>query len=301
MQGIDCPMCIGSGFVAATGEGLYAFLTTTKARVQRLIHGALRARAMLHRYLREGLECDRRIAPCRAEIHGYRVSIAVHRRALRALRNLDTIAVCISCRGERVVDTTHHDTSDSLVLVLDYDICHRGGVMSHVNPRAASGERRRLPDGTYGPSSAPKVADRPEYNTWEGIKQRCHNPNEKRYAEYGGRGITVCVRWRESFEAFLADVGSRPSPEHSLDRLDNDRGYEPGNVRWATRSQQQRNRRTTNHRLTFRGETRCVTEWAEILGISERTLRARAVRGWSAERALTTPVQPRVHSTGRSA
>ncbi len=82
-----------------------------------------------------------------------------------------------------------------------------------------------------------------EYRAWASMKQRCHNPRTPAYPNYGGRGIEVCQSWRDSFEAFLADVGLRPSPKHSLDRIDNDGNYEPGNVRWANWDQQAANRR----------------------------------------------------------
>jgi hypothetical protein len=82
-----------------------------------------------------------------------------------------------------------------------------------------------------------------EYRIWQSMKWRCLNPNYKPYPNYGGRGITVCDRWRDSFEAFLADVGPRPSPKHTLDRIDNDGDYEPGNVAWRTRKEQNQNRR----------------------------------------------------------
>lgn len=88
-----------------------------------------------------------------------------------------------------------------------------------------------------------------EYQIWESIKKRCLNPRNRAYARYGGRGISICDRWRDDFQAFLSDVGARPSLEHSIDRIDNDGHYEPGNVRWATKSEQARNRRD-EHILT---------------------------------------------------
>jgi hypothetical protein len=88
-----------------------------------------------------------------------------------------------------------------------------------------------------------KRGQAPEYAVWTGIKMRCFNPNATGYKYYGGRGITMCERWRRSYSAFRADVGPRPSRAHSIDRIDNDGNYEPGNVRWATYRQQARNKR----------------------------------------------------------
>jgi hypothetical protein len=126
-----------------------------------------------------------------------------------------------------------------------------------------------------------------EYVIWASMIARCHNEKNRAYARYGGRGIVVCGAWRQSFAAFLKDVGPRPSANHSLDRFpDNDGNYEPGNVRWATSKKQNRNR-SDNRLLTAFGETRCLTEWAEALGVKRTLIRDRLKRGWSVEQALT--------------
>lgn len=128
------------------------------------------------------------------------------------------------------------------------------------------------------------------YDTWDAMKQRCSNPNNRAYHNYGGRGITVCQRWL-TFENFLADMGERP--EHrSLDRIDNDRNYEPGNCRWATKRQQENNTRR-NVILEYQGTKKTVTEWARALGICPSTLRLRLWRGWDTERALSHPARQR--------
>jgi hypothetical protein len=118
---------------------------------------------------------------------------------------------------------------------------------------------------------------------------RCYNEEVRSYPLYGGRGIRVCDRWLASFEAFLGDMGLRPSRKHSLDRKNGELGYEPSNCRWATPNEQGRNT-SRNHRLTFEGETLCLSEWAERKKIPETTLRARVRYGWSPDRVLSTPV-----------
>lgn len=123
-----------------------------------------------------------------------------------------------------------------------------------------------------------------EYSIWEHIIQRCTNPNDCRYRDYGGRGISVCSRWLD-FKSFYEDMGARPGKEYSIGRIDNNGWYEPANCRWETPKEQSRNMRS-NRTICFRGESRCVSEWAEILGINKSTLHKRLARGWSVERAL---------------
>lgn len=128
------------------------------------------------------------------------------------------------------------------------------------------------------------------YATWLAMIQRCTNPNVHNFADYGGRGICVFPAWMK-FEHFYAAVGDPPTQAHSLDRYPNPNGdYEPGNVRWATRSQQQRNKRNTIW-LTFKDQTKSVAEWAEIVGILASTIHSRLGRGWPAEIALTRPTR----------
>jgi len=123
------------------------------------------------------------------------------------------------------------------------------------------------------------------YGTWEKTKNRCNNKNHDQYAHYGGRGISICERWSD-FENFLSDMGERPDGM-SLDRIDNNGNYEPGNCRWVTQKEQNRNKRNSRI-LKFNNEERCMAEWAEILGISNKTIYERLKRGWSVEKALTT-------------
>ncbi len=127
----------------------------------------------------------------------------------------------------------------------------------------------------------------PEYRTWMAMRRRCHSPNDTYYADYGGRGITVCERWN-SFANFLADIGPKPSPKHTIDRIDNDGNYEPGNCRWATPAEQARNTRK-NRILAYGGMTMCVSEWAERLSIRPNLIHDRLKLGWTTEAALTTP------------
>lgn len=126
-------------------------------------------------------------------------------------------------------------------------LCDCGKTIAVPGKRLRSGDKSscgcRWHLGTVKHGEARKGNLTPEFKTWRGMLTRCLNPNATRFSYYGGRGITVCQEWRESFSAFLESVGRKPSPQHSLDRINNDAGYEPGNCRWATRSEQMKNRR----------------------------------------------------------
>lgn len=129
----------------------------------------------------------------------------------------------------------------------------------------------------------------PEYGPWRAMLRRCRNRSGPESRNYGARGIRVCARWRKSFLEFRSDVGPRVSSDMTLDRIDNNRGYYPGNVRWATRAEQACNRRN-NVFLIRNGVKKTVVEWARELHLSPGTIRSRLRRGWAKERALTSVV-----------
>lgn len=129
----------------------------------------------------------------------------------------------------------------------------------------------------------------PEYRLWYGMKDRCYNRKAKKFKHYGGRGIRVCDRWKNSFANFLEDMGQRPAGL-TLDRRRTNGDYEPGNCRWATKKEQQRNKRN-NRVVLFRGRRLCLAAWAEEFNICRKVVCARLSIGWTMERALTTPVR----------
>jgi hypothetical protein len=138
---------------------------------------------------------------------------------------------------------------------------------------------------THGETAAGRKNHSPEYRAWCLMKGRCLSPTNPNFADYGGRGIGVAPRWANSFEAFLADMGRRPTDKHTLDRIDVNGPYAPGNCRWATRQEQSRNRRNVTA-LIIAGKTRPIWEWAAEANVNVETLRSRLAAGVSPDVAV---------------
>lgn len=124
-----------------------------------------------------------------------------------------------------------------------------------------------------------------EYRSWQAMIKRCCDSDNPKYKDYGGREITVCERWRNSFKEFLKDMGEPSETANTIERIDVNGNYEPSNCRWATPDEQARNKRS-NIRLTINGQTLCVAEWSRKLGIPDTRIRGRLRLGWSSEQAL---------------
>lgn len=156
--------------------------------------------------------------------------------------------------------------------------CNDCGILDGAAIRAMP-ERSKLPGSDR---------QRPEYKAYLGMIARCDDPSRKFYYRYGGRGIGVCDRWREErtgFANFYADLGPRPGPGYSVERVDNDGDYEPGNVKWATKTEQARNTRR-NHVIEIDGRAQCIAAWAQELGIRPQIISTRLRRGWSERDAV---------------
>jgi hypothetical protein len=170
--------------------------------------------------------------------------------------------------------------------------CECGGEVTTKGTLVARGETKScgclLGDRNRERLAVHMMSQSAEWRIWAGMKKRCLNPKVKAFERYGGRGIRVCNRWASSFENFLADMGPRPSKQHSVERDDVDGDYEPSNCRWATRPEQARNTRLTM-RLEHRGRTLSVWEWERETGVSAIQIQKRIGRGWSVDRALTQP------------
>lgn len=131
------------------------------------------------------------------------------------------------------------------------------------------------------------------YRVWSSIKERCCNPHNKKYLRYGARGIAVCEEWKNDFSAFYDYVSRLPhfgEAGYSIDRINNDGNYEPGNVRWAD-FVMQNNNLSRNHLLEYGGKTQSIAQWAREIGMSYSALHSRIKRGWSIERAMAEPVK----------
>jgi hypothetical protein len=139
-------------------------------------------------------------------------------------------------------------------------------------------------------------SDTLEYGIWRSMVQRCHLPSTKAFKHYGALGITVCARWRNGtktsngFECFMDDMGARPSSKHSIDRINTNKGYFKNNCRWATKEQQANNCKS-NRLVTFKWQTKTLTEWSRLLGLNYPALQYRLNHGWTVKEAFTTPIR----------
>jgi hypothetical protein len=159
----------------------------------------------------------------------------------------------------------------------DLNLHYKSDRHGHASGTLSTGSRRRSP----------------EWIAWASMKQRCNDPNSSAWGHYGGRGITVCQEWQQSFSTFLAHVGPHPGAGYSLDRINTNRGYEPGNVRWADWETQLRNRRDRK-RIGWRVGIWLPVEWDDRLGFKRGTVAQRLRLGWTVERALTQPIGKKV-------
>lgn len=175
-------------------------------------------------------------------------------------------------------------------------ICSCGAEKLATTPRLRSGDTNSCGCKTKEKMAAANarhgLSKFPEYNSWTGLRERCRNPANKDWPNYGGRGITVCERW-EDFENFMSDMGRRPGPKYSIERLDTNGPYAPGNCRWATAKEQCNNKRNTRVITAF-GESKPITEWAERLGVTTAVIYGRIDRfGWPPEKAVSVPAAHR--------
>ena len=129
-----------------------------------------------------------------------------------------------------------------------------------------------------------------EYRAWASMITRCYNPKNKAYRNYGGRGVSVCPEWRKSFSAFISDVGTCPVGKNSIGRINNNDGYNPGNVRWENLIEQANNKRNTRF-ISINGVTKTSRDWSEISGINPRRIKERIRKGWNESDAVFTPIK----------
>lgn len=157
----------------------------------------------------------------------------------------------------------------------------QGNLTSGLSKQCLECSGKRLPESTTKHGQARAGKETPEYRAWKGMMERCRNPRNQAWKNYGGRGITVCARWHD-FAAFLADMGPKPTPTHTLERRDNNVGYSPENCSWATRLEQNNNSRNCRY-ITLDGRAQSVAAWARERGISLNTVRWRLAHGRTPE------------------
>lgn len=165
----------------------------------------------------------------------------------------------------------------------------------HIIRKFSSPHRERIAKAltTHGHSGGNEKPRTGEYSSWANMKQRCLNPDNPRYYQYGGRGIRICKRWQNSFSNFLQDLGPKPHPKYTIERIDNDGNYEPSNCKWDTKENQNKNSRKCRF-ITFNGQRLTVSGWSIKVGISRLTISARINKlGWDVAKALSTPHCPR--------
>lgn len=163
-----------------------------------------------------------------------------------------------------------------------------------VGPTCKLHYQRLYRHGTFDNPPRPLNSAKPEYRHWINMRSRCNTPSSTNYSEYGGRGIRVFDKWNKSFDDFLADVGRRPTNRHSIDRIDVDGNYEPGNVRWATPTQQLRNTRR-NRLVNVDGVQMTLADAVERSDLLYNTVLYRLKRGWTIEQALGLALQNGAH------
>lgn len=125
----------------------------------------------------------------------------------------------------------------------------------------------------------------PEYRAWVELRRRCNDSTRSNWLDYGGRGISYDPRW-EAYPNFLTDMGNMPTPSHSIDRIDNSKGYSKANCKWSTVKEQANNRRTS-HYITYLGRTQTIQQWCDEYGIPDTTVHNRLKRGWTTDRLFT--------------
>ena len=136
-------------------------------------------------------------------------------------------------------------------------------------------------------NAANRMSSSSEYRVWHDMKRRCYDTKRRDYKYYGGRSIIVCERWRSSFVNFFSDMGPKPFPGATIERIDNDGNYEKSNCKWATQEEQKKNTRNVR-KLTYNGETMSIGDWARKLGINRCTLRLRLDKGWPLEEVFSS-------------